>query len=101
MSNALLEQMSCGLGAVMPRVGGCEEALTGHGGVPAGILYPTGDMSALAAGMRAMFESASNRVHFGERARRIIVELFSADIGAEHIESYYRFLIERARAGKE
>jgi glycosyltransferase involved in cell wall biosynthesis len=43
MSNALLEQMSCGLGAVMPRVGGCEEALTGHlAEVPAGITLSDG-----------------------------------------------------------
>jgi len=98
MSNALLEQMSCGLGATMPRAGGCEEVLTGFGGEVAGALYPTGDMDALAREMRRMFQSHQLRGDCGERARRYILEHFSLESVAVRLESYYRELITRARS---
>lgn len=98
MSNALLEQMSCGLSAIMPRAGGCEEVLTGFGGEVAGALYPTGDMDALAGEMRRMFESHELRGDCGERARRYILAHFSLEAVVKRLESYYRELIVRARS---
>lgn len=106
MSNALLEQLSCGLPAIMPDVGGVHDALNperepeepladGVTRLPAGLVTRPADREALARALRWMLESESSRAAMAERARQLAERHFSEAAVVPRLEEFYRFL--RAR----
>jgi len=73
-SNAALEAMACGGCVIMSDIGGAAEMLVdGH----SGLLYPPGDIPALAALLQRLNGSPLLRQQLGENARTRVLEHFS------------------------
>jgi glycosyltransferase involved in cell wall biosynthesis len=73
-SNAALEAMACARAVVLSDIGGAREML-----VPerSGLIYPPGDLQALAAALRRLHGDPALRQAMGQAARRRVVERFS------------------------
>jgi glycosyltransferase involved in cell wall biosynthesis len=73
-SMAMLESMALGVPLIASRIGGLPEAIT-HG--ETGLLFPIGDVDALAAGMTRMVEQQSEVATMGQAAARLIRTSFT------------------------
>jgi len=94
-SNAVLEYMVAGAAVVATAVGGNNEALV-HG--ESGILFPPGDVAALANALRRLVDDEDLRLSLTQCARARVADLFNWDICVErHIELYERSLAAVAR----
>lgn len=102
-SNALLEQVSCGLPAVMPDVGGARDVLgephptQGLHLAECGILAAPGDTGSLAHAMRAMFTDPGLRTGLGAAARSRAAREFSEPVVLAGLESVYERALRHAR----
>jgi len=106
MSNALLEQVACGLGVAMSDIGGARDVLgeplgpedaEGVASVGCGVLVRVGDEGALAAGMRRLFASGELRRDYAEKSRIRAVQHFSPDSVLSGLEAIYQRAIRFAR----
>jgi glycosyltransferase involved in cell wall biosynthesis len=71
--NVLVEAMACGLPVVSTTVAGIPElVIDGENG----LLFRSGDVTSIAAGMAALLADESRRRQMGEAARRRVVECF-------------------------
>lgn len=86
MANALLEAMACGLPSVTTAVSGTSQLLAKTG---AGIVVPTGDMTALAAALVKMASDSEARQLMGLRAREIVERAYSLSAICSQIEALY------------
>lgn len=101
MSNALLEAMALGRACIATDVGGNVDAL-GPGAPPAagqyavgvaGLLVRVGDVVALAAGLRALADSADLRDTLGRSARERCRERFRLEAVAESYRRLYAEIV--------
>ena len=88
---AALEALSCKVPAIATRAGGLPEVIT-HG--EDGLLYPVGDVDAMAEGAAGLLADEPRRRSFGEAGRRNAVERFAVD----RIVARYRAVYESVLA---
>jgi glycosyltransferase involved in cell wall biosynthesis len=89
-SNAVLEAMCAGLPIVAFAAGGVPEVVG-----EAGLLIPAGDVSALAAAMRALAADPPLRVRLGRAARERAEERFDLSRTAGRLEAFLQDLVRR------
>jgi mannosyltransferase len=86
----LIEAMAAGAALVAARAGAAE--LVVEDGVT-GVLVPTGDVDALAAGLESLMRDTAAATTMGARARQRVLERFSLDAEAAAIAGVYRRLV--------
>lgn len=87
----VVEGMASGLAVVAPRAGGPAEIVTdGHDG----LLYPPGDVEALAFALRRLAVDGSLRERLGEAARKRAQD-FTPDVIAPQVLAFYREVLRR------
>jgi glycosyltransferase involved in cell wall biosynthesis len=87
---SLLEAAACGRPMVATDVPGCREIVRPG---ETGLLVPADDAAALADAIAALAGSAELRARYGDAARRLSVERFSADtIGRQTVDLYRRLV---------
>ncbi|MCP9927898.1 glycosyltransferase [Cyanobium sp. CH-040] len=79
------EAMACGLPAIVSDQVGCAEDLVRNGRT--GLVYPCGDVEALAEAMRSLSLSRDRASGMGAEARRRVMERYSVDQSAEGVEA--------------
>ncbi len=84
---AALEAMSCGIPVIATRVGGLPEVVVDGEN---GLLFPVGDVDAMAAGALALLEDDARWARIGGAARRHAVEWFDAARIVPMYEAYYQ-----------
>jgi glycosyltransferase involved in cell wall biosynthesis len=88
---AALEALSCKVPAIATRAGGLPEVIT-HG--EDGLLYPVGDVDAMAEGAAGLLADEARRRRFGEAGRKNAIERFAVD----RIVARYRAVYESVLA---
>lgn len=78
----LFEYMACGVPVVAPRLGQIDEIVR-HG--ECGLLYPAGDMRALAAACRQLLEDPALRRRMGLRGAQLVRERYTWDHNARRV----------------
>ncbi len=102
-SNALLEQVACGLPAIMPDVGGARDVLgnphasRGLRLAECGILVAPGDVRSLAHAMRTLFDDAGLREELGRAARTRAEREFSESAVLARLQQVYERAMRHAR----
>lgn len=86
LARVLLEAMACRLPVVATRVGGIPEAV--QDGVT-GILFPVGDVDALANGLGTLALDRSLNERLGEAGYQMIVSKFSPEAFARNLDAIY------------
>jgi glycosyltransferase involved in cell wall biosynthesis len=87
---SLLEAAACGRPIVATDVPGCREIVRPG---QTGLLAPADDAAALADAIAELARSADLRARYGDAARRLVVERFSADgIGRQTVDLYRRLV---------
>jgi glycosyltransferase involved in cell wall biosynthesis len=90
LPKSLLEAAACGRPMVATDTPGCREiAIRGE----TALTFPVDDAEALAAAMTEMAGDAEMRARFGERARALVEEKFSAEVIGKEIVALYRTLV--------
>jgi glycosyltransferase involved in cell wall biosynthesis len=87
LSNALMEAMACGCAVIASDTGGNPE-LVSHDST--GLLFPSGDVEALAAALARLADNPSLRASLGARAASLIRERFTLAKAAERMAAIYR-----------
>ena len=95
-SNSILEYMGASRPVVATDVGGAREALGADG--EAGHLVASGDDVALAARVAGLLGDPTGARAMGERGRRRVERLFSAQVQLERTAELYDRLLERSRS---
>jgi len=91
--NALLEAMACGCAVVAANVGGVSELVTDN---QTGLLFPSGDVEALADRLTTLASDCTLRHRLGQTAAQHARDNFSADLYAERLSGLYtRLLAEK------
>ncbi len=90
---AIIEAMACGCPVVATNVGGVSEILNTNEG-PCGYLVPPADPVALARGIAALWFSKDEQAAFRKRARRRVVESFSAQGQWVNYETLYETALQ-------
>ena len=93
-SNALLEAMACGCGAVGSRVGGTPELI---GDDERGLLFRRGDPADLAAKLERLIRDPALRRAFGARAAEFARRRLTIEIAAGRMAAIYDKLLARGR----
>ncbi|MEN6643283.1 MAG: glycosyltransferase family 4 protein [Armatimonadia bacterium] len=88
---AAAEAMACGIPVVGSDSGFIPELIESAGG---GLVYPEGDVAALAAALGRLSQDPALRVELGERGRDGVVALYSEDVVAAKVLA----LLERVQA---
>jgi glycosyltransferase involved in cell wall biosynthesis len=87
---SLLEAAASGRPMIATDVPGCREVVIHE---KTGLLVPVDDPQALAAAILRLVNSSAQRIRFGDAARRLVDERFSADlVGKETVALYRRLL---------
>jgi len=89
----LLEAAASGRPLVSTDWPGCREVAQ-HG--VTGLLVPPRDPEFLAGALRALIEAPSLRAQYGQAARRLVLERFTADRAVADTTALYRSLVEQA-----
>lgn len=84
--SVVIEAAACGIPTIGTRIPGLVDAI--EDGVT-GVLYPPGDVQALAACMERMMQAPERSREMGERARRRAEQLFSADVLYQALRAKY------------
>lgn len=92
--NALLEAMAAGLATVSSRIGGVVDLVTDG---ETGLMFPTGDATALAKGLISLVEDPKRRREIGLKARSHVVENYSIETITQRYVCAYRSLVENRR----
>lgn len=87
ISNAALEGMACGLPVVTTACGGMPEAVTDS---VEGVVVPTRDARALAAGLGALWRSPETRTRMGEAGRARVLSDFRLEGQVERFIALFR-----------
>src|SRR5262245_14232641 len=87
---ALIESMAAGVPGVCFDVGGVADVIAAP---DLGALVPPGDVGALAATMRALFDDPQRRAAMGERARASVVARYGVDRLVRDLHTLYRELL--------
>jgi glycosyltransferase involved in cell wall biosynthesis len=88
LPKSLLEAAACGRPMIAADVPGCREVVL-HG--ETGLRFPVDDAQALADTIETLAKSPEQRARYGEAARRLAVERFSAQaIGRQTVDLYRR-----------
>jgi glycosyltransferase involved in cell wall biosynthesis len=90
----LLEAWASGLPVVASAVGGLPKVVA-HG--ETGLLFPSGDVEALAAAIRHLLRDPGTARRLGDAGCRTVHRLYSLDRMAEEYEGHYQRLTGRAR----
>jgi glycosyltransferase involved in cell wall biosynthesis len=85
----IIEAAAAGLPAIGSRIYGITDAIVEG---ETGLLFPAGDVDALAAAMRRFIEEAGLRARMGEKARRRVERDFSAPALTQALLDFYRSL---------
>jgi glycosyltransferase involved in cell wall biosynthesis len=94
-SNSLLEAMACGCAVIGSHVGGMPE-LTGSN-EERGLLFPNGDVQALAAQLERLISDSALRLDLGAKAAKFAKESLSIEIAAARTAAMYeRWLAKRS-----
>ncbi|MBI2058838.1 MAG: glycosyltransferase [Nitrospirae bacterium] len=93
LPNVVLESMAAGVPAVAGRVGGVPEILDDG---ETGLLYPSGDVAALALALRKLIENPDIRSHIAEKAQRQVRSGFLPETMVEKTAGIYRELLEES-----
>jgi glycosyltransferase involved in cell wall biosynthesis len=94
-SNSLMEAMACGRAVIASDVGGNPELVV-HDST--GLLFPSGDLDALAAALARLAENPSLRSSLGARAAAFIRERFTLAAAARRMAAIYRDKLMREPA---
>jgi len=86
----LIEAAACGIPAVASRIYGITDAVEEG---KTGLLFPAGDVPALAQALRRLLEDGDLRRQMGEAARMRALELFSSRRIIEEMQALYRRLL--------
>ncbi len=86
--------MAAGLATVSSRIGGVVD-LVNDG--ETGLMFPTGDATALAKGLISLVEDPKRRREIGLKARSHVVENYSIEIITQRYVCAYRSLVENRR----
>ena len=73
-SMAMLESMALGVPMIAPQIGGLSEAIVPN---DTGLLFPIGDVSALAGSMQSMLDSPSEAKKMGHSAELLVSKVFT------------------------
>lgn len=92
LSNSLMEAMACGCAVIASDIGGNPE-LVSHDST--GLLFPSGDVEALAAALTRLAEDPCLRASLGARAASFIRERFTLAHAVQRMAAIYR---EKLRA---
>lgn len=95
ISNSLIEAMSAGLPVIASAVGGNPEVVVDG---ESGVLFPAGDVSALAGAVAGLFRDSRRRDVLGGQARRRVIDQFSLDAMVGRYEQLYSDLAARAKS---
>jgi glycosyltransferase involved in cell wall biosynthesis len=87
LSNSLMEAMACGCAVIASDTGGNPELVSPDS---TGLLFPSGDVDALAAALERLAEDPSLRAALGARAAAFIGERFTLAHAAERMGAIYR-----------
>lgn len=88
LPKSLLEAAACGRPMIAADVPGCREVVL-HGAT--GLRFPVDDARALAGAIETLANSPEQRARYGQAARRLAVERFSAQsIGRQTVDLYRR-----------
>lgn len=94
LSNSLMEAMACGCAVIASDTGGNPE-LVGHDST--GLLFPSGDIEALASALARLADSPSLRASLGARAASFIRERFTLAQAAQRMAAIYREKLQREK----
>jgi len=89
-----LEAMACEVPVIATRVGGLPELIEDGA---TGLLFPVGDVEAMAAGAISLLSDQTQSQQFGRRGREVAVTRFSADKIIPEYEALYTGLTGSAR----
>jgi glycosyltransferase involved in cell wall biosynthesis len=87
LSNSLMEAMACGCAVIASDTGGNPE-LVSHDST--GLLFPSGDVEALASALARLADNPSLRASLGSRAASFIREHFTLAQAAQRMAAIYR-----------
>jgi glycosyltransferase involved in cell wall biosynthesis len=87
LSNSLMEAMACGCAVIASDTGGNPE-LVSHDST--GVLFPSGDVEALASAVARLADNLSLRARLGARAASFIRERFTLAQAAQRMAAIYR-----------
>ena len=90
-SMAMLESMAIGVPMIAPRIGGLSEAIID---TETGLLFPIGDLSALARCMKHVVERPSEAARMGRSARQKVTEEFTLLKMVERSERVLRDVLD-------
>jgi glycosyltransferase involved in cell wall biosynthesis len=91
------EAMACGLPAIVSSEVGCADDLVRHG--ETGLVFPVGDVHALAAAIMAMVDEPERRRAMGAAARVVVHDEYTIERSVDAIAATVSTLAGRARAG--
>jgi glycosyltransferase involved in cell wall biosynthesis len=88
---AALEAMACCVPSIATRVGGIPELIDDGNGenAPNGLLFPVGDVDAMAKAAIALLEDSARLEAISKAARRTAQDHFCSSRIIPHYESYY------------
>jgi len=89
---ALIEAMASGVPGVSTDVGGVKDVIDSP---EVGVLAPSGDATALAAGVAALLADPAARAAMGARARQRVLDRFGLDRLVSDLDTLYRDLLAR------
>jgi glycosyltransferase involved in cell wall biosynthesis/GNAT superfamily N-acetyltransferase len=89
---AAMEAAASGLPVVATDIRGCRQVVEEGSN---GLLFPVGDIEALASAVRRLGDDSSLRIHMAKNSRERAIELFDEDAVVEIVMSTYRDLAER------
>ncbi len=95
-SNSLMEAMACGCAVIASDTGGNPE-LVSHEST--GLLFPSGDVQALTAGLTRLAEDPCLRASLGTSAAAFIRERFTIGAAAQRMAAIYREKLIRVTSG--
>ena len=91
---AIMEAMACSKPVVASRIGGIPEMVEDGA---TGLLFPMGDVDALAERLRRMLGDRAARMEMGRRGREKAERLYGRDGHYERIAAVYRDVVEARR----
>jgi glycosyltransferase involved in cell wall biosynthesis len=92
LSNSLMEAMACGCCVIASDTGGNPELVRDR---QTGILFPPGDVQALALALRLLIGETTRRLRLAEAGERFIRSRFAADASAARMADIYMGLLTR------
>lgn len=95
-SNSLMEAMACGCAVIASDAGGNPELVTHES---TGLLFPSGDVEALAAALTRLADDPCLRASLGTRAAAFIRDRFTLDAASQRMATIYREKLTRVKAG--